>query len=584
MIICPERQKLLDCKTHAVVTGGPGSGKTTIALKKAVVRIQAGLLPGQGVLFLSFSRNAVARILQVARLELSREGRALLHVSTFHAFFWELLKTHAYLLGAQSPLKILMPQDEKVRNGGIKEDDDEEVWKVWLAAREQIFHSEGLIAFDLFAPKAAELLSRSAWIPRLIQQRFPLIIVDEAQDTGPDAWRCIEILAAGSQIVCLADLEQQIFDHLPGVGPERLDEIKTALRPTEVYLGSQNLRSPDSQIAEFGQDIIAGRVRPGGYKGVSNMPFAPKADLHATLRTALGCLQKQVHAEKQAWADTIAILVPNAKEAMAVSAALNTGAKPIPHKLMFDEDEARLAARFAAYLIEPRDAKPLALQIEEALSLLYELRRAGGAKTDAAQLLKWAVGCKAGKISNAALVKELQKLLTTLTSASFIGDPGRDWSSVKASLRTSGQALLQSVAGHLDYIVAFNRGKRIGAGLSSAWEQGSSYAGARDILDNALAQDLILDGVDDPNGIQVMTIHKAKGKQFDGVVVLRRQRHDGKQIMSNFIWRDDAPPYRRSRKILMVVVTRARIHTMLVQQVWPECPITHDYILGSAYK
>jgi DNA helicase-2/ATP-dependent DNA helicase PcrA len=48
--------------------------------------------------------------------------------------------------------------------------------------------------------------------------------------------------------------------------------------------------------------------------------------------------------------------------------------------------------------------------------------------------------------------------------------------------------------------VAFNRGKRIGAGLS-AWEQGSSYASARDILDNALAQDLILDAVDDPNGI-----------------------------------------------------------------------------------
>jgi superfamily I DNA/RNA helicase len=92
MNICPERQKLLDCNGDAVVVGGPGSGKTTIALKKAVVRIQAGLSPGQGVLFLSFSRNAVARILQVARLELSREGRVLLNVSTFPAFFWDLLK------------------------------------------------------------------------------------------------------------------------------------------------------------------------------------------------------------------------------------------------------------------------------------------------------------------------------------------------------------------------------------------------------------------------------------------------------------------------------------------------------------
>ena len=116
--------------------------------------------------------------------------------------------------------------------------------------------------------------------------------------------------------------------------------------------------------------------------------------------------------------------------------------------------------------------------------------------------------------------------------------------------------------------MAFNRGKRISASLGAAWEISSSYVGARQALDAALAQDLILDGVDDPDGIQVMTIHKAKGKQFDGVIVLRRHRHDGKGLVSNFVWRDDKPPFRRSRKILMVAVTRARWHTMMVQQVW----------------
>jgi DNA helicase-2/ATP-dependent DNA helicase PcrA len=143
--------------------------------------------------------------------------------------------------------------------------------------------------------------------------------------------------------------------------------------------------------------------------------------------------------------------------------------------------------------------------------------------------------------------------------------------------------MLIAVAQHLDYLVAFNRGKRISAGLSATWEMTETYARAREALDAALAQDLILEGIDDPDGIQVMTIHKAKSKQFDGVLVVRRQTHNGQKLVSNFIWRDDVPPYRRSRKILMVAVTRAKTHTMMVQQVWPDCPIMSPHQLRSAY-
>ena len=109
------------------------------------------------------------------------------------------------------------------------------------------------------------------------------------------------------------------------------------------------------------------------------------------------------------------------------------------------------------------------------------------------------------------------------------------------------------------------------------------YSQARQALDAALTQDLILNGLDDPDGIQVMTIHKSKAKQFDGVVVLRRETHNGQVLISNFIWRDDAPPYRRSRKILMVGVTRARVHTLMAQQVWPGCPIMGAHTLRSAF-
>ncbi len=207
-----------------------------------------------------------------------------------------------------------------------------------------------------------------------------------------------------------------------------------------------------------------------------------------------------------------------------------------------------------------------------------------GSTTVANQLLGWATKCKAGKISAAGLVKAIRALLNTLNTAAFQGDPARDWVLVKKQLRESKEPLLIAVAQHLDYLVAFNRGKRISANLSAAWEISGTYLRARDALDSALAQDLILDGVDDPNGIQVMTIHKSKGKQFDGVIVLRRDRHDGSGLMSNFVWRDDKPPYRRSRKILMVGVTRARVHTLMLQQVWPPCPIMQGHNLRSAFE
>jgi len=584
MKICAERQKLLDCDGHAIVTGGPGSGKTTIALKKALVRIEKGLKPGQSVLFLSFSRAAVARIVQASRLQLSKEGRTLLNVQTFHSFFWDLLKTHSYLLGTPRPIHILMPQDERVRSEGIKADKEPEKWAEWLQTREQLCTAKGLIAFDLFAPKAAQLVEQSPLIRSLIAERFPLIIVDEAQDTGPDAWRCIELLATETQIICLADLEQQIFDHLPGIGPERIEAIKSALHPLEIGLGSENMRSPGSEIAEFGRDILSGNVRTGGYKGVSTLSYNPSSDLGPTMRRALGCLKREIRKETGSWPNTIAILVPSGNEAGKVSASLNGGKKPVPHKLMFDEDEARLAARFAAYLLEPREHLTEAFEIAEALMLLVDLKRAAGSASAVKQLLGWAVKCRAGSISTAAQVRAIRELLSKLKTGSFSGNPAKDWIMVKQALRASGDSVLISVAQHLDYLVAFNRGKRISANLSAAWESTGTYLRACEALDAALEQDLMLDGIDDPDGIQVMTVHKAKGKQFDGVIVLRRQTHNGQTFVSNFVWRGDNPPYRRSRKILMVAVTRAKAHTLMVQPIWPACPIMQAHNLRSAFQ
>lgn len=79
-----------------LVTGGPGSGKTTLALLKAQ-RLIPALKPGQEVLFLSFSRAAVRQVLIGCKDILTAGERKHIAVKTYHAFCMEILKSHGRL-------------------------------------------------------------------------------------------------------------------------------------------------------------------------------------------------------------------------------------------------------------------------------------------------------------------------------------------------------------------------------------------------------------------------------------------------------------------------------------------------------
>ena len=576
------RATLLEAQSHSLVLGGPGSGKTTLALRKALRRIDAGLSPGQSVLFLSFSRAAVARIAQASRTEVPAGQRQLLSLQTLHSFCWELLRSHAYLLGAARPLRILLPHDEVALSGGAKRGTEE--WKAWAITRSKLFVQEGLIAFDLFAETAAEILHRSSLIRDLVTRRYPLIILDEAQDTGPDAWRCIQALASASQVICLADMEQQIFDHLPGVGPERISEIRTCLTPIEVDLGAENNRSAGTEIAAFANDVLFGTARGAGYLGISSLTYDPKSwQPEKTLRMALGMIWKAVTKQTGSPPESCAFLAPFGTGAAKVSAALSAGAKPIPHKVVFDEAAALLASRFAAFLLEPKAPQNQAADVAQSLDLLADMERAKGTakgRQDSAKFRIWAGQVRAGKPPHTKVALAIDKLMLAAAGVVLTGVPEKDWLLVKSTLRASTDEAVCRVAGLLDYLVAFNRGKRIAASLAAMWTEHGCYLHARDALDSALAQDQILGGVDELTGIHVMTIHKSKGKQFDAVIILREGvRLGANGWRSSFVWRDDVAPYPRSRKILRVAITRARKHVLLVGPAFPACPLLDGHKL-----
>lgn len=579
------RDHVMACKGHALVIGGPGSGKTTLALKKALARIREGLVPGQTVLFLSFSRAAVSRVLDAAKLVVPRIEISQLSVQTFHSFFWDLLKAYAYLLGAPRKLVILLPQDEKALSGGINEED--EGWTAWKDERDRLFWEEGRVAFDLFAPNAAMLLEQCAHILNNIALRHPLVIVDEAQDTGAHAWRCIELLAPRTQVICLADLEQQIFDFLPGVGPERVQGIRAALNPMNVDLGNDNHRSQDTEILAFGNDVLTVTPRGGPYKGVSSIIYGVGKNApnwNHLLRRSLSQLHREMRADGKGSAMSVAILTMGKGGALKVSNALNglgaNSGKSVRHKLLFDEAEALLTARFAAFLLEPKHEAAMEMDVATCMELLAATRRATGTgKAVVEKLLEQAAKIRSGKVPTINLVKALHSVIARICDEGFAGDPAADWLFVKHTLHATGQAELTRAASQLDFLVAFQRGDRISGALSDEWLRDGAYTRARSALDTALAQDQILNGLEEPPGLQVMNIHKAKGKQFDGVILVRELRHTGSRPESSFVWRGDVDPYPKSRRLIRVGATRAQRRLLILNPVWPACPVLRGHQL-----
>src|SRR5271156_3528880 len=88
------RKTILNTSGHLLIKGGPGCGKTTIALLLAG-QYAAELLAEQRVVFLSFSRAAVRQITDRMHDTLPHAVRQRLEIRTFHAFFMELVCSHS---------------------------------------------------------------------------------------------------------------------------------------------------------------------------------------------------------------------------------------------------------------------------------------------------------------------------------------------------------------------------------------------------------------------------------------------------------------------------------------------------------
>lgn len=575
LVICAQRQSILDENGPILVTGGPGSGKTTIALAKAKIVIERGLSPGQSALFLSFSRAAVARAAEASKNQLPVDLQGKLSIQTFHSFFWRVLRAYGYLLGAPKSLQLLMPHDEVAMRHEFESNGGN-----WDIERERLFREEGRVAFDLFASKTHELLSRSNRLCSLFSKCHPLIVVDEAQDTAEDQWQCIRLLAQNTQLMCLADLDQQIYDFRPGVSSERVTHIMEALHPLRVDLQGENHRSPNSEIVAFGNDILLNTPRGAAYRGVSRSNYrADRNSRDNAIRRAIGMAFRQAKTAAQHDVDSLVVLATWNRGVNIISRALTgDGTNLIPHRVAIDEASVLLSSRMVACLLEPRrQAGEELLDVAEGLELAAAVFRARGKNSNLAiaqRLAASAVQSRNGTAPRArGTASRLLAALRQLRQHEFTGEPKRDWVDARRMLHDAGGDQLQSIAQDAEQLIAFQRGRRIASSLAELWQTTGTYRGARGALDAALAEDQLLSGGNDLHGIHVMTIHKAKGKEFDAAILF--DDPNSSPLLSG----QENPPHPRSRKLVRVGITRARHHVLMLCNAYTPTPLLQGHRL-----
>jgi len=331
------QQKIMDGSSNLLITGGPGSGKTTVAILKAKKEV-GNLAEFQQVLFLSFSNSATHQIRQASGSNFSRDEGQQVQIQTFHSFCLSILKSYGKIAGIKNPVRVYPPEEVAT-----------------IASKQRFITGEqlegylyqeairnGIICFDLFAELTAKVLRRSKQILRLLQSCYPVIIVDEFQDTDTAQWELISLMGEESTLICLADPLQKIYDFRPGVSKERLQHFRDQFSPDCVDLGGVNYRSKGNEILVFADSILHRRKRPQ----LSHFSFsAYKYDrqIGFYLKKAIMEMQRKLRAEKSINNPKISVFTRTNQSASFLSSHLNKKTSSlnfrIKHEVLLDESK-----------------------------------------------------------------------------------------------------------------------------------------------------------------------------------------------------------------------------------------------------
>ena len=560
-----EKLRFLASTEHVLALGGPGSGKTHVSLVMARELIRSGVLrAGQKVLFLSFARTTVSRILEKATDLVPRAEMRQLEVNTYHSFIWNILKAHAYLLNGIRRVTLLPPPEASAHMADIEKPKRE-------AEALRLFKEEGRLHFDLFARIGAQLFDASSKLASIYSSAYPIIVLDEFQDTDADQWALMQHLGRKSRLVALGDPNQRIYE-FRGADPARLGQFVQAMGAESFDFTGENHRSDGTDINQFSKDLLTGANKGKTYEHVKvvHYPFYKGRSIHFATKTELLSAFRRLAKKPDS---SIALLVPTKAMMIDLSDYLSSTENKLPslaHEVAMDAEPPALAAGVIAAAMAGGPPGEIASRLVAALHTYIRGRGGRGGIPQSELELAGAIGdfLAGGKVrgpKRKLLVDECRRVAAVCAGMAHTGNPEEDWVSVRQLFKESAAPHLQKVYSDARFLRLLHRGSALRTSLGELWRTRGSYAGAEQAVRDALLQEHFSAATTKSRGVHVMTMHKSKGKEFDEVILSE----------GSFAGRFNGAPgdpkrVEQSRLALLVAVSRARTRTtVLTPKMFP---------------
>lgn len=259
------------------VIAGAGSGKTRVLVARIYHLISQKNYCADQILALTFTKKAANEIKQ--RLSGYLPGIAGLATGTFHSIANQILRSHCHLLGYSSNFQIIDGQDQlalikKIRKESQVIDQyikDQFIVKFINNQKESIKkpddldcsdcpnHDDGFIAiYDLYQKYCFEnqlidfadllllvyeLLTKNKDILNFYQNKFRAILIDEFQDTNLLQFELIKILMNEKNQLFVVGDEDQLIYSWRGAKIENILNLQTTFPNLETITLEQNYRS-----------------------------------------------------------------------------------------------------------------------------------------------------------------------------------------------------------------------------------------------------------------------------------------------------------------------------------------------------